>query len=174
MVVVLSTQKGTNRLINKYKSKDYEIFKKNLKEVMLNLSKQIVMDGEGAKKFIEIVISNAKTEKSAKNVAFSIANSQLVKTAIAGEDPNWGRILMAVGKCDEKLKLEKLKLSIGNQLIYSGGKINAKYNEEIMRNYMKNHTIKIEISLNSGTKSFKAYTCDLTHDYISINANYRN
>ena len=65
-------------------------------------------------------------------------------------------------------------LSIGNQLIYSGGKINAKYNEEIMRNYMKNHTIKIEISLNSGTKSFKAYTCDLTHDYISINANYRN
>ena len=174
MVVVLSTQKGTNRLINKYKSKDYEIFKKNLKEVMLNLSKQIVMDGEGAKKFIEIVISNAKTEKSAKNVAFSIANSQLVKTAIAGEDPNWGRILMAVGKCDENLKLEKLKLSIGNQLIYSGGKINAKYNEEIMRNYMKNHTIKIEISLNSGTKSFKAYTCDLTHDYISINANYRN
>ena len=174
MVIVFSTQKGKNKIINKINSKEFIDFKKNLHEVMLNLSKQIVMDGEGAKKFIEINVSKAKNENSAKKIAFTIANSQLVKTAIAGEDPNWGRILMAAGKSGENIKVNKINLKIGNFIIFSNGIINKNYKEEDVKKYMKNKFLNIEISIGTGNKTFKAYTCDLTHDYISINADYRN
>ena len=132
------------------------------------------MDGEGAKKFIEINVSNVKSENSAKKIAFAIANSQLVKTAIAGEDPNWGRVLMAAGKSGENINVNKINLKIGNYIIFSSGIINKNYNEENVKKYMKNKFLNIEISIGTGKKSFKAYTCDLTHDYISINADYRN
>ena len=122
----------------------------------------------------EINVSKAKSENSAKKIAFTIANSQLVKTAIAGEDPNWGRILMAVGKSGENIKANKVNLKIGNYIIFSNGIINKNYKEEDVKKYMKNKFLNIEISIGTGNKTFKAYTCDLTHDYISINADYRN
>ena len=104
------------------------------------------MDGEGAKKFIEINVSNVKSENSAKKIAFAIANSQLVKTAIAGEDPNWGRVLMAAGKSGENINVNKINLKIGNYTIFSSGIINKNYNEENVKKYMKNRFLNIEIS----------------------------
>ena len=149
-------------------------FELALKKLCLNLAKQIVVDGEGAKKFLTIKIINAKSISSAKNIAFSIANSPLVKTAVAGEDPNWGRIIMGVGKSGEIIDVKKLKIKIGNFLVAENGKISDSYNEEKLQEYMKWDSIVIEVNLRSGNDAFECYTCDFTHDYIDINADYRN
>ena len=149
-------------------------FEVALKKLCLNLAKQVVVDGEGAKKFVTINVINAKSLGSAKSIAFSIANSPLVKTAVAGEDPNWGRIAMGIGKSGEIVDQKKLKIKIGNFVVAENGKISETYDEQKLKEYMQWGSIEIEINLKLGNDAFKCYTCDFTHDYIDINADYRN
>ena len=149
-------------------------FEVALKKLCLNLAKQIVVDGEGAKKFLTINVINAKSLGSAKNIAFSIANSPLVKTAVAGEDPNWGRIAMGIGKSGEIIDQKKLKIKIGSFVVAENGKVSESYNEEKLKEYMQWDSIEIEVNLKLGNDAFKCYTCDFTHDYIDINADYIN
>jgi len=174
MVSIFSTRSikiGQNISLNDKVVQKFEIALKNL---CLNLAKQIVVDGEGAKKFITINVINAKSLGSAKNVAFSIANSPLIKTAVAGEDPNWGRIVMGIGKSGEIIDQKKLKIKIGKFVVAENGKISETYNEQLLKEYMKWDSIEIEVNLKLGNDAFKCYTCDFTHDYIDINADYRN
>ena len=110
----------------------------------------------------------------AKNVGFAIANSPLVKTAIAGEDPNWGRIIMAIGKSGENIHTSKIQIKFGKYLVAELGKVAKDYNENDLKEYMKWDSIDIEVNLNIGNADYTVYTCDLTHDYIEINADYRN
>jgi len=174
MVTIISTRKvkiGKNRNIT-----DPVILKidQALKKICLNLSKQIVVDGEGAKKFVTVKVLNSKSLISAKKIAFSIAESPLVKTAIAGEDPNWGRIIMGIGKSGEKIDINKLVIKFGEFIVAEKGKISEDYNEGNLKEYMKWDSILIEVNLNLGNETFECYTCDFTHDYIDINADYRN
>ena len=174
MVTIFSTRNlkiGQNLSLNDKVIQKFEIA---LKKLCLNLAKQIVVDGEGAKKFLTVNVINAKSLGSAKNIAFSIANSPLVKTAVAGEDPNWGRILMGIGKSGEIVDPKKLKIKIGNYIVAENGKISESYNEEKLKEYMEWDSIEIEVNLKLGNDAFKCYTCDFTHDYIDINADYRN
>ena len=174
MVSIFSTKAikiGQNISLN---DKVVQKFEVALKKLCLNLAKQIVVDGEGAKKFITINVINAKSLGSAKNIAFSIANSPLVKTAVAGEDPNWGRIVMGIGKSGEIVDPKKLKIKIGNYLVAENGKVDDTYDEKKLKEYMQWDSIEIEINLKLGNDAFKCYTCDFTHDYININADYRN
>ncbi len=174
MVSIFSTKSikvGQNLSLN---DKVIQKFELALKKLCLNLAKQIVVDGEGAKKFVTINVINAKSLSSAKNIAFSIANSPLVKTAVAGEDPNWGRIIMGVGKSGELVDQKKLKIKIGNIIVAENGKISENYNEEKLKEYMQWDSIEIEVNLKLGNDAFKCFTCDFTHDYIDINADYRN
>ena len=174
MVSIFSTRAvkiGQNISLN---DKGIQKFELALKKLCLNLAKQIVVDGEGAKKFVTINVINAKSLGSAKNIAFSIANSPLVKTAIAGEDPNWGRIVMGIGKSGEIIDQKKLKIKIGDFIVAENGKISETYDEEKLKNYMQWGSIEIEVNLKLGNDAFKCYTCDFTHDYIDINADYRN
>ena len=174
MVSIFSTKAvkiGQNLSINDTAIQKFEIA---LKKLCLNLAKQIVVDGEGAKKFITINVINAKSLGSAKNIAFSIANSPLVKTAVAGEDPNWGRIVMGIGKSEEVVDQKKLKIKIGDFVVAENGKVSDSYNEKKLKEYMQWESIEIEVNLKNGNDAFKCYTCDFTHDYIDINADYRN
>ena len=149
-------------------------FELALKRLCLNLAQQIIVDGEGAKKFLTVKVINAKSLGSAKKIAFSIANSPLVKTAVAGEDPNWGRIIMGVGKSGEEIDSKKLKIKFGDFIVAENGKISDSYNEEKLKEYMKWDSITVEINLKQGSDAFECYTCDFTNDYIDINADYRN
>ena len=174
MVSIFSTRAlkiGQNLSLNDNTIQKFELA---LKKLCLNLAKQIVVDGEGAKKFLTVNVINAKSLSSAKNIAFSIANSPLVKTAVAGEDPNWGRIVMGIGKSGEIIDPKKLKIKIGNYLVAENGKIAESYDEKKIKEYMEWDSIQIEINLKLGNDAFKCYTCDFTHDYIDINADYRN
>ena len=174
MVSIFSTRSlkiGQNLSLNDKLIQKFEIA---LKKLCLNLAKQVVVDGEGAKKFITINVINAKSLGSAKNIAFSIANSPLFKTAIAGEDPNWGRIAMGIGKSGELIDQKKLKIKIGNFIVAENGKISESYDEEKLKEYMQWDSIEIEVNLKLGNDAFKCFTCDFTHDYIDINADYRN
>jgi len=174
MVSIFSTRAikvGNNLSLNDKIIQNFEVA---LKKLCLNLSKQIIVDGEGAKKFLTINVINAKSLGSAKNIAFSIANSPLVKTAVAGEDPNWGRIVMGIGKSGEAVDQKKLKLKIGNLVVAENGKISESYDEKKLKEYMQWDSIEIEVNLKLGNDAFKCYTCDFTHDYIDINADYRN
>ena len=173
MVAIFSTKKIKSKKLNTASSKEALKFEKALKTVCLDLSKQIVVDGEGAKKFITIKIINSETEERAKNIAFSIANSPLVKTAIAGEDPNWGRILMGIGKSGEEFDSKKIVIKLGDFIVAEKGKISENYNEEKLKEYMEWDSILITIDLKQGKEEYECYTCDFTHDYIDINAHYR-
>ena len=148
--------------------------KSTLKKLCLNLAKQVVVDGEGAKKFLTINVINAKSLGSAKKIAFSIANSPLVKTAITGEDPNWGRIIMAIGKANIKLNTKLLNLEIGNFKIIEKGELIKNFDENIIKEYMKQDKIDIQVDLSVGNKNFTAFTMDLTKKYIDINSDYRS
>lgn len=174
MVSIFSTKAikiGQNLSLNDQAVQKFEVA---LKKLCLNLAKQIIVDGEGAKKFITINVINAKSLGSAKNIAFSIANSPLFKTAVAGEDPNWGRIVMGIGKSGEIVDQKKLKIKIGNFIVAENGKISENYEEKKLKEYMEWNSIEIEVNLKLGSDAFKCYTCDFTHDYIDINADYRN
>ena len=174
MISIFSTCKTKHGKINNISEKKIKLFDQSLNKVLLNLAKRIVADGEGASKFITINISNSKTEQEAKEIAFSIANSPLVKTAMAGEDPNWGRIIMAIGKSNVAINLEKLSIKFGDLNIIYKGKIYNNYNEIDVANYMKNSNIEINVSVATGNKSFTVYTMDFTQKYIKINADYRS
>ena len=174
MVGIFATGKAKNSKIYNVLDPKLHDFEQALRKVCLNLSKQIVVDGEGAKKFITINVLGARSATMARKVGFSIANSPLFKTAIAGEDPNWGRIVMAVGKSGENIIQNKLKIKIGSYLVAEEGRVANDYNEEKLKKYMEWDSIIIEVDLNLGSASYTVYTCDFTKDYISINANYRN
>jgi glutamate N-acetyltransferase/amino-acid N-acetyltransferase len=174
MVSIFSTGKVKNSIINNINDNKIISFDKALHSVLLNLSKRIVADGEGASKFITINVVKSKNDKDAKKIAFSIANSNLVKTAIAGEDPNWGRIIMAIGKSGVDIDLKKLLIRFGKIKIIEKGKLVKNYKESDVANYMKNKSIDISVDLNIGLKKFTAYTMDLTKKYIEINADYRS
>jgi len=174
MVSIFSTRAikiGQNLSLN---DKVIQKFELSLKRLCLNLAKQIVVDGEGAKKFLKVKVINAKSLGSAKKIGFSIANSPLIKTAVAGEDPNWGRIIMGIGKSGEIIDTKKLKIKLGELVVAENGKISDHYNEEKLKEYMKWDSIEIEVNLKLGSDAFECYTCDFTHDYIEINADYRN
>jgi len=174
MVSIFSTGEIKNSKIKNINEKKIKNFSDALHSVLLNLSKRIVADGEGASKFITINILKSKNEKDAKKIAFSIANSPLVKTAIAGEDPNWGRVIMAIGKSGININLKKLSISFGNIKIIDKGQLVNNYKESEVKIYMKNQTIELSINLNMGLKKFTAYTMDLTKKYIDINTDYRS
>ena len=174
MVTIFSTNKAPNKKIANINDKKLEEFDQSLNEVLLNLAKRVVADGEGASKFVTIHVNNCFSETDAKKIGFSIANSALVKTAIAGEDPNWGRIIMAIGKSGVDLDLSKLSLKFGDEKIIINGKLNEKYEENIAKEYMKNYAIDIDVDISTGKKKFTTYTMDLTKKYIEINADYRS
>jgi len=172
MVAIFATGKAKNSKIYNILDPKLLDFEKALHRLCLNLAKQIIADGEGAKKFITINVIGARSISMAKNIAFSIANSPLVKTAIAGEDSNFGRIIMAIGKSGESVQISKIQIKFGDHLITDNGKVAKDYNENDLKEYMKWDSINIEVNLNIGSASFTAYTCDFTKDYISINAEY--
>jgi glutamate N-acetyltransferase/amino-acid N-acetyltransferase len=149
-------------------------FKHALNELMLDLAQQIVKDGEGASKFIEIQINGASTSRSAKKVALSIANSPLVKTAIAGEDANWGRVVMAVGKAGEKADRDRLSIWFGDIRVAHKGLRDPNYNEAEVSQLMQKDHIIIKVDLGIGEGTAKVWTCDLTKEYIAINGDYRS
>ncbi len=154
--------------------KNYHKISAGLKEVMKELSMKIITDGEGIKKLIKVRILEAKNKNQAKNIAFSIVNSPLLKTAIAGEDANWGRVIMAIGKTQEKINQEKIMIKFGEILLTKNG--NKKSNLSIAKvdRYMKNKIIEIEVSLGLGNVSKVVYGNDLNNEYIRINADYRS
>ena len=174
MVSIFSTGKIKHAKINNFNDEKIKNFDEALNKVLLNLAKRIVADGEGSSKFILINVKNCKTENDAKKIAFSIANSPLVKTAIAGEDPNWGRIIMAIGKAGTPIDVNKLSIKFGNLFIVQNGKLHINYNETEAADYMKNDHINIEVNISNGSKDFTVYTMDLTKEYIEINADYRS
>ena len=174
MVSIFATGKVKHSKINNINDQRIRAFEEALNKVLLNLAKRVVADGDGASKFITINIMNCKTESDARKIAFSIANSPLVKTAITGGDPNWGRIIMALGKADVSINFEKLSIKFGNINIVQNGKINPNYNEDEASEYMKNDNIEINIDIFSGSKNFTTYTMDLTKKYIDINSDYRS
>ena len=174
MVSIFSTGKIKHSKITNLNDEKISEFDRSLNKVLLNLAKRVVADGEGSSKFITIQVKNCKTDIDAKKIAFSVANSPLVKTAIAGEDANWGRIIMAIGKAGININLEKLTIKFGDNLIIQNGKLNINYNETDVSEYMKNDNIEIDIDISYGTKNFTAYTMDLTKKYIEINSDYRS
>ncbi|WP_440669441.1 bifunctional glutamate N-acetyltransferase/amino-acid acetyltransferase ArgJ [Candidatus Pelagibacter sp. HIMB1483] len=174
MVSIFSTGKSKHpkvQSINDEKINDFDIA---LNKVLLNLAKRVVADGEGASKFVTINVEGCKNENDAKKIAFSIANSPLVKTAISGEDPNWGRVVMAIGKAGIQVNYEKLSIKFGNLSVVHNGKINSNYDESEVSEYMMSDSIDINIDISCGSKSFKVYTMDLTKKYIEINGDYRS
>tara|TARA_Y100001936_G_scaffold18414_1_gene15525 strand:- start:113 stop:1414 length:1302 start_codon:yes stop_codon:yes gene_type:complete len=173
MVSIFATGEASNSSISSIKDKKLKSFNSSLFNVLLNLAKRVAADGEGASKFITVKVKNCKTEQDAKKVSFSIANSPLVKTAIAGEDPNWGRIIMAIGKADVNLNPNKISIKLGHISIIENGKLLPSYNEYDAADYMKSEKIDLIINLNLGKKDFTSYTMDLTKKYVEINSDYR-
>ncbi len=149
-------------------------FVEGLHQVMRDLAHQVVRDGEGARKFVEVRLTGAASDQDAKQHAKAIANSPLVKTALAGEDPNWGRIVMALGKSGAAAERDLIKIWLGDILVAEQGWVAASYSEEQGAAYMKNAELVIAVDLGMGSGAATVWTCDLTHDYISINADYRS
>ena len=174
MVGIFSTGTAKNSKIYNVLDPKLKGFEQSLHSVMLNLAKQIIADGEGAKKFLVINVTKAKSLQVAKKIAFTVANSPLIKTAVAGEDPNWGRVIMAIGKSGEDIIINKLTIKFGEFTIIENGQQIGDYDEEKIREYMKWDAIEINIELNMGKNDFTVYTCDFTKEYININADYRN
>lgn len=151
-----------------------EGFREAFESAMIDLAQQLVRDGEGATKFVTLTIEGAETDSAAKAIALSVANSPLVKTAIAGEDPNWGRLVMAVGKSGEKADRDKLAIWIGEQQVATDGLVCPKYSEDEAAAHMKTQEIDIRMDVGIGSGQAIVWTCDMTHGYISINADYRS
>lgn len=167
--LIFATGKAENNIDD-----DFTDFEDKLQMVLLDLAHQIVKDGEGATKFVKITVTGAEDDKAAKVIAMSIANSPLVKTAIAGEDANWGRIVMAVGKSGEEADRDAMSVSVGGIQIVKDGQLNPDYNEAEVTEHMKGHDIDIQTDVAISGGEATVWTCDLTHDYITINADYRS
>ena len=174
LLIATGARKLSGKPIRSIKDPRLKGFNQSLKEAMQELAQQIVRDGEGATKFITVNVSGAADDASARLIALAIANSPLVKTAIAGEDPNWGRVVMAVGKSGEPANRDRLKLKIGDFNIAKNGRVIANYDERPVAKYMKGREIVISIDVGIGKGSARVWTSDLTHEYISINADYRS
>ena len=173
-VMLISTNEASHAMISKADDPKIKLLKNALNDVAIDLAKQIVQDGEGATKFVEIIVTGAKNTDIATNVAKSVANSPLVKTAIYGEDPNWGRIIAAIGKSYEDINHKSLGLFFGEHKIISGGMALDDYNDEIGMQYMKKDEIQITIDLGMGSCDHTVWTCDFSHKYIDINTDYRS
>ena len=154
-------------------ARDIKLISGLLKDVMLNLALQIISDGEGISKLIKVNVTSAKSYNQASIIAFSIANSPLVKTAIAGEDANWGRVIMAIGKSGTIINQNKIKLSFGKFIVAKNGSMSKYINLKKLDSYMKNKIIEINVDLGLSKHNRTVYSSDLTHEYISINADYR-
>jgi glutamate N-acetyltransferase/amino-acid N-acetyltransferase len=151
-----------------------EAFEAALHDVMLDLAHQVVKDGEGASKFVEVEVTGAASDADARTHALAIANSPLIKTAVAGEDPNWGRVVMAIGKSGAAADRDLLSIRFGDILVAENGWVADGYNEDAGATYMKQDELKISVDLGLGSGTATVWTCDLTHGYISINADYRS
>ncbi|MEM7188979.1 MAG: bifunctional glutamate N-acetyltransferase/amino-acid acetyltransferase ArgJ [Pseudomonadota bacterium] len=152
----------------------YPAFRAALFDVMRELAQQVVKDGEGASKFAAITVTGAADDGAARRIGLAIANSPLVKTALAGEDPNWGRIVMAVGKSGEAADRDKLGINFGDIQVATGGWVAKSYTEEAGATYMQQAELDIGVDVGIGTGQATVWTCDLTHGYITINADYRS
>ncbi|MFN7002356.1 MAG: bifunctional glutamate N-acetyltransferase/amino-acid acetyltransferase ArgJ [Roseinatronobacter sp.] len=174
MLLVAATGQSDAPEISDVTSAAGQAFTLALGDVMLDLAHQVVRDGEGATKFIEVVVTGARSDADARKVAFAIANSPLVKTAVAGEDPNWGRIVMAVGKSGAEADRDRLSIRFGSHLVAVNGQVAPSYAEEIGATYMKGDHLVIGVDLRLGVGTATVWTCDLTNRYIEINADYRS
>ncbi len=172
MVLIFANGMAENEEI-KSKTAEYNEFAENLKEVCLELAKLVVKDGEGATKLIEIEVKGAKTEKEAKTVAKTVANSLLVKTAFYGGDPNWGRIMAAIGRAYVNCDVNKIDILIQGYQVVTKGYEDPNFKEERLAELLKAKNISLQINLNTGKAKTKFYTSDLTHDYVTLNSAYR-
>jgi len=173
-LMIFATGKAGNPRIARAADPKLKDFKRALQAVLANLSEQIARDGEGARKLVEIIVEGATTKVSARRIAMSVANSPLVKTAIAGEDANWGRVVMAVGKAGEPANRDKLSISFNGIRVAHRGARDASYDEAEVSAAMKNPKIQIRIALGLGKGRDRVLTCDLTKEYIAINGDYRS
>ena len=171
-VMLFALNNDQNKKITKIK--DLQNISDLIKNAMSDLALQVISDGEGITKIIKINVTGAKSYTQASLISFSIANSPLVKTAIAGEDANWGRIIMAIGKTKTVINQNKIKLSFGKLIVARNGSMNKSINRKKLDVYMKNKIIEINIHLGLGNYKRTVYSSDLTHEYISINADYRS
>ena len=173
-VLLCATQKASNPVPASAADPALADFAAKVEAVCLDLAHQIVRDGEGASKFIEIAVTGAENDTAARKIGLAVANSPLVKTAIAGEDANWGRIVMAVGKSGEKADRDRLQIRIGGITITDQGQVVDGYDEAPVAEHMTGQEIAIELEVGVGNGTAKVWTCDLTHGYITINADYRS
>ncbi|MEM1140702.1 MAG: bifunctional ornithine acetyltransferase/N-acetylglutamate synthase, partial [Pseudomonadota bacterium] len=175
MVLLFATGQGAqHRPVTRAGDRRLAGFRKALDAVMVDLAKQVVRDGEGASKLIEVVVKGAGTGNNADAIARAIANSPLVKTAIAGEDANWGRLVMAIGKSGIAVDPAALSIAMGGVDIVARGERVTGYDETAVTQHMQGQSVSIEIDAGQGTGAARVWTCDLTHGYISINADYRS
>jgi glutamate N-acetyltransferase/amino-acid N-acetyltransferase len=165
---------GKHTAIAKASDKKLTEFRRALDGVLLDLALQVIKDGEGAQKLIRIDVTGAENDAAAKRTALSIANSPLVKTAIAGNDANWGRVVMAVGKAGEAADRDKLKISFGGHVVAEKGMRAAKYNEAAATKAVSGREVVIAVDLGLDNGTARVWTCDLTHGYIDINGSYRS
>jgi glutamate N-acetyltransferase/amino-acid N-acetyltransferase len=173
-VLAFATGKADNKEVTDINDPDFQEYRKLFINLNQKLAKLVVRDGEGATKFADITVEEAESDESARKIALAIANSPLVKTAIAGEDPNWGRIVMAIGKTAEPANRDKTNIWIGDIQAAKDGYLNPEYDESKATEYMKNIEISIKASVGVGSGKATVYTSDLTHGYIEINADYRS
>jgi glutamate N-acetyltransferase / amino-acid N-acetyltransferase len=173
-VLLCATQQARHPLITSPADRRLADFRTALDTVMIDLAQQVARDGEGAQKFVTIEVTGAETARAARSIGLAIGNSPLVKTALSAGDPNWGRIVMAVGKAGEKIDPDRLAISIGRIPILADGGPVPGYNEAPVAEYMKGHEITIAVDIGIGMARATVWTCDLTHGYININASYRS
>jgi glutamate N-acetyltransferase/amino-acid N-acetyltransferase len=174
-LLLFATGKGANHpSISKASDKRLNQFKDRLNTVLLDLAQQVVKDGEGATKLIQVEVTGAQTNESAKKIALSIANSPLVKTAIAGGDANWGRVVMAVGKAGEPAERDRLKIVFGNHVVADKGERAAGYNEALATKAVSGQEVAISVDVGVAKGRATVWTCDLTEGYIRINGSYRS
>lgn len=173
-VLLFATGQVAHKSVTQAEDPALANFRQALQGLMTDLAQQIVRDGEGATKFISVQVRGAVSDASAKVIAKSIANSPLVKTAIAGEDANWGRVIMAVGKCGEPASPEALLVTFGGQPVTEHGKVRDGYDESVLDAHLSGQEIDLEVTVGDGPGAATVWTCDLTHGYIEINADYRS
>ncbi|MEP2989055.1 MAG: bifunctional glutamate N-acetyltransferase/amino-acid acetyltransferase ArgJ [Parasphingorhabdus sp.] len=173
-VLAFATGKNDAHALTSYADTGADAFQAALNDLCRQMAHLVVRDGEGASKFIEIAVAGAESDESAKTIALSVANSPLVKTAIAGEDANWGRVVMAVGKAGEPADRDKLNIGFGGILVAQDGLVVPDYDEAPVAEHLKGTDIDISIDIGLSQGNATVWTCDLTHGYISINADYRS
>ncbi len=173
-LLLAATGRADMPVIDDFADPRVRVFRAALQELMRDLARQVARDGEGATKLIEVRVTGANADGPAHRIAMSIANSPLVKTAVAGEDPNWGRVVMAVGKAGERADRDRLTIRFGDILVAENGWVSPGYTEEAGAAYMKNDEIVIAVDIGLDNGKATVWTCDLTHRYISINADYRS